>query len=107
MAVSAVYFVAPNQVARHHSGRTYSAAASGLLTVAYADASPVGGLSSVYPLLYLTGTTADRLSLNPTAARPVAPPKVAFWDTTLTVPTFYVGPQLSSTSWVDYNGNIV
>jgi hypothetical protein len=55
-----------------------------------------------------TGTTADRLSLNPSAAnafqRP--PPQLAFLDTTLAAFCWYVGV-LSATGWVNQLGAAV
>jgi hypothetical protein len=106
MAVSAVYFTGASRAVSHKSGRTYTAATSGLLTVPFSDSLNVEGISSQYPLEYLTGTTADRLSLNAAFRVQPPPPRLMFYDTTLSLATYYVGG-LSSSGWFDYQANVV
>ena len=109
MTVSAVFFTVPNAVVTHESGRAYKAASTGLLTVSYPDGANTGGIGAILPQLYLTGTTTDRLTLNPGASNPWPPgdPCLAFLDTTLTDWCFWVGFGLSSTGWADYLGSAV
>lgn len=109
MTVSAVFFTNPNAVVRHESGRAYTATSGGLLTVPYPDGANAGGIGNILPMLYLTGTTTDRLSLNPGPGNPQPPgdPWLAFLDTSLTNWCFFVGFGLSATGWVNSSGSSV
>ena len=106
MTVSAVFLTTPNAVVTHISGRQYTANSLGLLTVALPDgSSQVGEIGSIFPTLYLTGTTTDRLSLQPTGTNPQVPPfGIAFDDPTLSAWFFWVGFALSSTGWAKSDG---
>jgi hypothetical protein len=104
MALSYVY-KAPLTASplRHPSGRTYALSSPlGMATVPAPDgADPSIALQGT--LLYITGASGDR----PNASQyNIGKPGTACLDTSLSEFVFYA-PGLSSTSWVDQNGNPV
>jgi hypothetical protein len=107
MTVSTVFAAASGTTITHGSGRKY-VAVLGLVSVPGSDAEVVGGVGAVLTPLFKTGTTSDRLSLNPSPGnnfqRP--PPQLAFLDTTLSAICWYVGA-LSATQWVNQSGSAV
>jgi hypothetical protein len=110
MTISAVFFTTPSAVVTHESGRQYTAASSGLLTVAFPDGqSTAGNIGAVLPVLWLTGTTTDRLTLSPSGANQgqlqSGDPHTLFNDTTLSAFCAYVGTALGGASgWISQTG---
>lgn len=114
MTLSSTFLTAKNGTLAHPSGQTFAANSNGLVTVnAPADggvAPSTGAGASIVPVqmvaLFRSGTTSDRLSLNPSAANGgVGPPfGQCFNDSTLSAFCWYVGTALSSTGWVSSSG---